>query len=74
MGGIATGHRKTSDPEFSLLEVVQTGVGAQTAYTMEIVSSFPGGGGKGHHSPPTNAEVKKTWVCTSTVPYSLGFR
>jgi hypothetical protein len=23
------------------------------------------------HSPPTNAEVKKTWVCTSTPPYAF---
>jgi hypothetical protein len=24
---------------------------------------------KADHSPPTSAEVKKTWVCTSTPPY-----
>jgi hypothetical protein len=23
------------------------------------------------HSPPTNAEVKKMWICTSTPPYAF---
>jgi hypothetical protein len=23
------------------------------------------------HSPPTSAEVKKMWICTSTAPYAF---
>jgi hypothetical protein len=36
--------------------------------------SFPGvkrQGREGDHSPPTNAEVKKTWIYTSTPPYAF---
>jgi hypothetical protein len=25
----------------------------------------------GHHSPPTSAVVKKTWICTSTPPFAF---
>jgi hypothetical protein len=59
--------------EFSLLHVVQTGSGVHpTSYTM-------GTGGfspevkrpvlEAYHSPPTSAEVKKTWIYTFTSPY-----
>jgi hypothetical protein len=26
---------------------------------------------KSDHSPRASAEVKKTWICTSTLPYTL---
>jgi hypothetical protein len=28
-------------------------------------------GREADHSPPTSAEVKKTWLCTSTPPYAF---
>jgi hypothetical protein len=54
--------------EFSLLHVVQTGSEANPAsYPMGTGGSFLRG--KADHSPPTSAEIKKTWVYTSTHPY-----
>jgi hypothetical protein len=62
--------------EFSLLHVVQTGSEAHPAsYPMGIGGVgvlSPGVKRKGReadHSPPTSAEVKKTWVYTSTSSY-----
>jgi hypothetical protein len=59
--------------EFPLLHVVQTGSGAHPAsYPMETGDSFPGvkwPGREAHNSSPTSAEVKKTWIYTSTPPY-----
>jgi hypothetical protein len=50
--------------KFSLLRVVQTGSGAHAAfYPMGIGVKRPGR--ESHHSPPTSAEVKKMWICTS---------
>jgi hypothetical protein len=37
------------------------------SYPMSTGDSFPGG--KADHSLPTSAEVKKTWIYTSTPPY-----
>jgi hypothetical protein len=55
--------------EFSLLHIVQTGSGVHpTSYRMDTGGSFPGR--KADHSP-TSAEVKKTWVYTSTPPYAF---
>jgi hypothetical protein len=43
-----------------------------TPYRMGTRGSFPGvkrQGREADHSPPTNAEVKKMWIYTSTLPY-----
>jgi hypothetical protein len=60
--------------EFALLHVVQTGSEAHpTSYPMGTGDSFPRvkrPGCEADHSPPTNAEVKKTWTYTSTPPYN----
>jgi hypothetical protein len=54
--------------EFSLLHVVQTDSGAHPAsYAMGTGALSPGR--EADHSPQTSAEVKKTWVHTSTPPY-----
>jgi hypothetical protein len=51
----------------------QTGSGVHsTSYKMGIGGSFPGvkrQEREADHSPRTSAEVKKTWVYTSTPPY-----
>jgi hypothetical protein len=61
--------------EFSLLHVVQTGSGVHSdSYPMGTGGSFPGvkrSGREADHSPLTSAEVKKTWVYTSTPPYAF---
>jgi hypothetical protein len=61
--------------EFSLLHVVQTGIGAHTAsYSMGTRVLSPGIKRKGReadHSPPTSAEVKKMWIYTFTHPYGF---
>jgi hypothetical protein len=53
--------------------IVQTGSGAHpTAYKMGTGGSFPEikrQGPETDHSPPTSAEIKKMWTCTSTPPY-----
>jgi hypothetical protein len=53
----------------------QTGSGVHpTSYTMGTGSSFLGVkrlGREVDHSPPTNAEVKKVWIYTSTPPYAF---
>jgi hypothetical protein len=53
--------------------MVETGSGVHpTSYKMGTVGSFPGvkrQGREADHSPPTNAEVKKMWIYTSTPPY-----
>jgi hypothetical protein len=54
---------------------ISTGSGVHPAsYTMGIGGSFFGGGCKvagreADHSPPTSAEVKKTWTYTPTPAY-----
>jgi hypothetical protein len=57
--------------EFS--HVVQTGSGVHpTSYPMGTGGFFLGvkrPGSDADHSPPTSAEVKKTWIYTSTNPY-----
>jgi hypothetical protein len=62
--------------EFSLLHVVQTGSGAhQSSYPP--IQWVPGAispvvkrpGLEADYQPPTSAEIKKTWVYTSTPPY-----
>jgi hypothetical protein len=60
--------------EFSLLYVVQTGSGARPAsYPMGVPGALSPGVKRpwreADRSPPTSAEVKKTWVYTSTPPY-----
>jgi hypothetical protein len=61
--------------ELSLLYVVQTGSGAHLAsYPVGNGCSFPGvkrPGREADLSPPTSAEVKKTWVYTSTPLYAF---
>jgi hypothetical protein len=52
--------------EFSLLHVVQIGSGAHPAsYTMDT-GGVKRPGRDADHSPATSAEVKKTWIYTST--------
>jgi hypothetical protein len=39
-----------------------------------LSNEYPGGksaGAETHHSPPTSAEVKKTWIYTSNPPYAF---
>jgi hypothetical protein len=58
------------DQEFSLLHVVQSGSGVHpTSYPIGTGGSLPGS--EADHSPPTSAEVKKTWVYTSTPLYAF---
>jgi hypothetical protein len=52
----------------SALQVVQTSSGTHSAfYLMGTASSFPER--EADHSPPTTAEVKKTWIYPSTPLY-----
>jgi hypothetical protein len=54
----------------NFLHVVQTGSGAHpTSNPMGTGGSLPSG--EADHSPPTNAEVKKTWIYTFTTPYAF---
>jgi hypothetical protein len=63
-GGV--GVRDRVGQEFSLLCEVQTGSGVHpTSYTMGTGGSFLGSIAATDHSPPTSAEVKKTWVYTN---------
>jgi hypothetical protein len=54
---------------------VQTGSGVHpTSYTMGTGGSFQGvkrPGREADHSPPTSAEVKKTWIYTFIPPYTF---
>jgi hypothetical protein len=56
-----------------LLHIVQTGSGVHPiSYKMGTGGSFPGvkrQGREADHSPPTNVEVNKMWIYTSTLPY-----
>jgi hypothetical protein len=60
---------------FSLLHVVQTGSGAHPAsYPVDTEGSSSGVKRpelETDHSPPTSAEVKKTWIYISTPPYAF---
>jgi hypothetical protein len=56
------------------LHVVDTGSGAHpSSYPIGTGGLFPRGvkrpGRESDHSPPTSAEVKNTWIYTSTPPY-----
>jgi hypothetical protein len=59
--------------DFSPLYVVQTGSGTRSAsYPMGTVAPLPGvkrPGSDADHSFPSSADVKKTWIYTSTLPY-----
>jgi hypothetical protein len=61
--------------EFSLLHIIRTGSGVHPiSNPMGTGVSFPGRKRperEADHSPPTIAEVKKTWVYTSTPPYAF---
>jgi hypothetical protein len=61
--------------EFSFLRVVHTGSGVYaSAYPLDTGNLSPGvkrPGSESNHSPPTSAEVKKTWVNTTTPPTRL---
>jgi hypothetical protein len=61
--------------EFSLLHVVQTGSGAHPiSYTMGTMALSPGvkrPGREADRSPPTSADVMKTWIYTSTPLYAF---
>jgi hypothetical protein len=55
--------------------MIQTGCELHPAsYPMGTGGFLPGGkaaGREADRSPPTSAEVKKTWVYTSTPPYAF---
>jgi hypothetical protein len=59
--------------EYSLFYVIETDSRILSAsYPMRIGSSYPGvkwQEREADHSPPTSAEVTKTWIYTSTPPY-----
>jgi hypothetical protein len=61
--------------EFSLLHVVQTVSGVHpTSYPKDTEALSPGvksRGSEADHSSPTNAEVKKMWIYTSTPQYAF---
>jgi hypothetical protein len=61
--------------EFSLLLVVQTSCGVHPAsYPVcagETLTRIKRPGRETRHSPPTSAEVKETWIYTSTPLYVL---
>jgi hypothetical protein len=81
--GIATGYGlDDKGPDFESLwgqefslHLVQTGSEAHPASNpMGTEGSFPGvkrPGCEAHYSPPTSAEVKKTWVYISIPPYAI---
>jgi hypothetical protein len=56
-------------------DIVQIGSGVHpTSYPMGTGALSPGlkrPGRETDHSPPASAKVKKTWVCTSTPPYTF---
>jgi hypothetical protein len=60
---------------FFPFQVVQAVSGAHLAsYPRGTGGSFPGGKAAGHeagHSPPPSAEVKNTWIYTSTTIYAF---
>jgi hypothetical protein len=59
--------------QFSLLNVIQTGFGNHPASypmgTRVLSQEVKRPRRESDHSPPTNAEVKETWVYTPTPPY-----
>jgi hypothetical protein len=61
--------------DFSPFHVFRTGIEAHPAsYPIGTGCSFPGVKGLGleaDHSPATSAEVKKTWIYTSTPAYAF---
>jgi hypothetical protein len=79
--GIATGYgldygevgRVPLGSRFSLLHVVETDSGAHpSSYPVGTWALYPevkGQGREAGHSSPTSAEVKKTWIYTSTLLY-----
>jgi hypothetical protein len=71
--GIATIYWLDDRAVGSLLHVVHTGSGAHpVSYPMGTGALSPGIkrlGSAADHSPPTIAEVKKTWIYISTPPY-----
>jgi hypothetical protein len=75
--GIATGYGlEFRSKEFSLFHVVRTGSGAHPAfYRMGTGGSFTRGVKRlereADQSSPISAEVKKTWIYTSTPPYAF---
>jgi hypothetical protein len=70
LDGQGAGVRVPVGQDFSLLYVVQSGSEAHPAsYPMVIGPLSPGVKRLGHeadHSPPSSAEVKNTWIYTST--------
>jgi hypothetical protein len=54
--------------EFFLPYVVQTGSSAHPAF-YRIGTGVKRPGSEADHTPPTSAEVKKTWAYTSIPPY-----
>jgi hypothetical protein len=70
------GFRVPVGSRFSLLHVVQTGSGTHPASYPMGTGAFSLGikqpGLEADHSPPTSADVKKTWIYTSTPPCLYG--
>jgi hypothetical protein len=81
--GIATGHTDSDQgvgvrvavESRTFLLVVQTGFGAHPASNPIGTGGLSQGlkrlGYEADHSSPTSAEVKKTWIYTSTPPYAF---
>jgi hypothetical protein len=67
------GFRVLVGAKICLIHVVQTGPGVHpTSYQLGTGALSPGVKRKGREadrSPPASAEVKKTWIYTSTPPY-----
>jgi hypothetical protein len=61
--------------EFSLLHNIQTGYGSHpVSYQLGLGALSPAvkrPGREADHSPPTGAEVRKTWIYTSTPTYTF---
>jgi hypothetical protein len=73
LDGQGVGVRVPVGEDYSPTYVVQIPSGAHpVSYPMDIGRSFPGvkrPGRETDNSPPNYADVKKTWICTSTPPY-----
>ena len=75
MGWMVWGLNPGKGKKFSLLQNAQTGSGAQPSYYTEGTEFFftkvKQPRCEVDHSPPSSAEVKNGWSCTSTPPICL---
>jgi hypothetical protein len=75
LNDLGVGVRVPVRASFSLLHVVQIGSGAHPASYLMVAGALSPEvkrlGREADHSPPTSAEVKNTWIYTSTPPYAF---